>query len=291
MMAVGARGVVRENLSDTTTYLINGVPLETWATILGADDGLIAPPAAPDVTVKVPGRHGVIDVGGTVGPGQITFTGTILGVDPDTGQWVPTHSYDTYAARVDALMRMFYAPSLLVTAIRPDGTSRQATGRLLGSLAPAQQAADPWFGRFKVTIRITGGFWEDTDAVTQTITGPSGTTVDLAEFAAATAPMADLVITTLTAVNNPLLIHGDKTWQWDGVIAAGQQLVVNTSNWTVSPGTGTAWSPDLRQVRFGPGPAWFELDPTVAPFALTWNHTGGGSAACSITGRRKYYNQ
>lgn len=286
-----ASGMVRANLTDATTYRINGTPLETYATVLGADDGLMAPPAQPDVTVKVPGRHGVIDVGGTVGAGQITFTGTVLGVDPATGAWDPGQSYGTYLARVDELMRLFTAPRLTVTATRPDGTSRRAVGRLLGSLAPAQQPADPWFGRFKATVRIAGGFWEDLDPVIQTISGPTGTTVALDQFAAGTAPMADLILTTQTPVNNPLLIHGGRTLQWNGVIGPGQQLVINTGNWTVSPGTGSVWSPDLRQVSFGPGPAWFELDPTVAPFELTFNHTGGGTAALSIVGRRRYYNQ
>lgn len=283
-------GVVYPNVQETIRYVINGVDLESVAVILGDDEGLITPPEQPDVTVKVPGRHGVIDVGGTVGPGFITFSGYILGVDPTTGQWNVAEPFPEYLRRVDALQRLFTAPRLDITAIRPDGTSRRAYGRLMGSLQPAQQRANPWFGRFKVTVRIAAAFWEDSAAVTQNIDGVTGTTVPLTAFQAATAPLSELTITVPGPCNNPLWIHGDRTLQWNGVIPAGRQLVINTANWTVSSGTGAAWTPDLRQVSFGPGPSWFELDPQRDPFELTWIHTGGGNTRSWITARRKYQN-
>lgn len=284
-------GLVRANVRDTTRWLVNGVDLENYSTILGADEGFATSAERPDNPLKLPGRHGVLDVGGTLGASQITFAGAILGVDPATGAWNPGESFGTYLQRVDGLMRLLTARTLVITAIRPDGTTRQAVGRVLGSIAPTQQAADPWFGRWRATIRIPGGMWEDQAPVTQQISGTTGTVVPLDAFAAATAPMADLTITAPGPISNPLLVCGDRSWQWNGVIASGRQLVVNTTNWTVSPGTGAAWTPDLRQVSFSPGPGWLELDPSaVSPFAVTFVHTGGGTASLSITARRKYHN-
>lgn len=283
-------GVVYPNVQETIRWLVNAVDLESVAVVLGDDEGLITPPEQPDVTVKVPGRHGVIDVGGTVGPGFVTFSGHILGVDPVTGEWDPTQPFSEYLRRVDALQKMFTAPRLEITAIRPDGTSRRAFGRLMGSLQPAQQRANPWFGRFKITVRVAGGFWEDAAAVTQNVEGTTGTVVPLTAFAAATAPMSVMTLTVLGPCSNPMWIHGDRTLQWNGVIPTGRQLVIDTASWQVSPGTGAMWSPDLRQISFGPGPSWFELDPQRAPFDLTWIHTGGGSARSWITARRQYQN-
>lgn len=283
-------GIVYPNVQETLRYIINGVDLESIAVVLGDDEGLVQPPEQPDVTVKVPGRHGVIDVGGTVGPGFITFSGYILGVDPATGQWNAAEPFGEYLRRVDALQRMFTHPRLEIVAVRPDGTSRRAYGRLMGSLQPAQQRANPWFGRFKVTVRIPSAFWEDAELVTQNIEGPTGTVVPLAAFAGATAPMSVMTLTVLGPCNNPLWVHGDRTLQWNGVILSGRQLVIDTNTWLPSPGTGAAWSPDVRQISFFPGPSFFELNPQRNPFELTWIHTGGGSARSWITARRKYQN-
>ena len=54
------------------------------------------------------------------------------------------------------------------------------------------------------------------------------------------------------------------------------------------PGTGTLWTPEIRNIDQGrPGP-WFELDPATVPYSVTFTHTTGGSATATISGRRKY---
>lgn len=293
---VRATGVVRPNRTDATIYRINNVALENWAVVVGADEGQQQAPDWRDHDFEIPGAHGVFDYGADLsgprrsfGPGQFTLSGYVLGVDPATGQWTPGESFATYLARVSDLMRTFYARTLTIDAHRPDGTVRRAVGRLLGSLAPAREPADPWFGRWKATVRIPAGFWSAVDPITVSTPDEgvaSGTSVPLGALADGEAPIADAVL-TFGAGNNPTLIQGGMFFAYDGIVPAGSTLVVDVANWQVGYGVGAPWAPVESQVRYNPGPAWFELDPTAAR-AVTLNHTGGGSMWAAITARPKY---
>lgn len=288
-------GNVRPNITDTTRYRINNVPLDNYAVVIGADEGQQQAPEWRDHDFEIPGAHGVFDYGAdpsgprrSYGPGLFTISGYVLGVDPATGQWMPGESFGTYLQRVSDLMRLFYARTLTVDAYRPDGTVRRAVGRLLGSLAPAQSPADPWFGRWKATIRIPAAFWTSTQRYTAATPDegvPSGTAIGLGDLATGEAPIADPVL-TFGPGNNPTLVQGGTFFAWDGVIPAGSYLVVDVANSELGYG-GNPWSPDESAVRYNPGPAWFELDPTGVP-AVTLNHTGGGSMYAAISARPTY---
>ena len=281
------------NQVDDTSYVINGAPLDTLAVIRGADTGEQQAPEWRDHDLEIPGAHGVFDYGSDIsgqrrsfGPGTLPLSGTVLGVDPDTGLWDPAQSYSTYLQRVSELMRMFYARNLTIDAIRPDGT-RRAVGHLIGSVMPTRTPGDPWFGRWQVSIRIPGAFWADTTTTTVSATVTTGTAIPLDDLATGEAPIGDAVV-TFGAGNNPSLIQGGMFLAWDGVITSGRQLTVDAATGELGTGAGSSWTPDTAGLRCNPGPAWFEIDPTASPY-VTLTHTTGDGAQMygAITGRRK----
>lgn len=275
----------------TDPYLINGVDLATRAVALSTAEGLQDDPERRSRDVEIPGRHGVLDVGSdptaqrrAYGPGWITFTGWVKGVDPVTGAW-PDGTLATYFARVDDLMSMFHARSLQIDHVRPDGI-RRAVARLAAAITPAREPASPWFGRWQAKCVIPGAFWADVDPTTVSGTLATGGALSLAAFDGATAPLDDLEI-RFGPGSNPSLIQGGTFVAYDGVISSGRELLIDVGARRLTAGAGTAWTPTYAALRYGPGPSWFELDPTAASQVFL-THTGGGSMSCSVSGRRKY---
>lgn len=267
---------------------LNGVSLDSLAYLLTDVSQLFTTPAKRGRNQTVPGRHGTIRTPNKrYTEAEYVLPMWVAGSLPDGS--IPTSSSAAreFWKRRDELLRILSAPTVLVQFTRPDGLRVEARCEATETLDFTRHG-DESMAEVKVVLTNTDAFWTDASPVTQNITGPTGTTQELTEFASASAPMTDLRVTFQGPVNNPQLLHGTKSVQYQGVIPSGRQLVLNTKTWTPSPGTGAAWSPDLRQVSFFPGPPWFELDPSVSPFAVTFNHTGGGSASCSITGPRAY---
>lgn len=263
-------------------------PATRWCWVEDFAPVLVSPTRRGQNT-PVPGRHGEIRTPNKrYGVTDLVVPLWVLGVNQITGK-PPVDTYRQLHDNIDQLMRLFTTPTVTLTYTRDNGYARQAVCEpMLEPVVFERQRSLPAAAQMKVALTILDAFWLDASPVTQNIVGPTGTTQELTEFASASAPMTDLRVTFQGPVNNPQLLHGTKSVQYQGVIPSGRQLVLNTKTWTPSPGTGAAWSPDLRQVSFFPGPPWFELDPSVAPFAVTFNHTGGGSASCSITGPRAY---
>lgn len=278
-------------MAVTDPYLINGVSLATKAVGVSTAEGLQDAPEWRDRDLEIPGQHGLLDVGSdpsaqrrSYGPGSITFTGWVKGVDPTTGVWLDD-SLATYFTRVDELMSMFYARSLQIDHVRPDGT-RRAIARLTAAITPSREPASPWFGRWQAKCVIPGAFWADISPVTASTTVATGGTLSLAALAGSNAPIADGVI-TFGPCSNPTLLQGSTFVAYDAVISSGRQLTIDCSDWSLGIGSGTSWTPSLSVLRYGPGPAWFELDPTAGLSAVL-QHTGGGSAFVSFAARRRY---
>lgn len=239
--------------------------------------------------VTIPGRHGVIRSAHkryTDARPQLPMR--VTGVDPNTGLLVADGVTQLHR-NLDTLLTVFHTDTVLLQHTRNDATSRSAYVELASdpSVATRERSLPP-MSRVQFDLILWDAFWFDTDAVSQIIAGTTGTTAALTTFAGATAPMSELTLTFTGPVNNPQLNFGLGFVKYNGVVAAGRQLVIDTGTWQVSPGTGTLWSPDPRQIEFAPGPRWLELDPTVSPFSVQFFHTGGGSASCSIGGRRRY---
>lgn len=267
---------------------INGVSLASLAYMLPDTSGMFGAPARRGANVVVPGRHG------TVRTARKRFDETehvlefwVIGALADgTIPGGSTEAREFYQRR-DELLRILGAETLDMAFTRPDGTVLTCTCEVVDAIDWTRVGAEP-LAKVAVALRNPAAFWLESSAVNQTITGVTGTAATLSTFAAATAPMADLTLTFSGPVNNPQLQHGDKFVSYGGTLTSGQQLVISTASWQVSAGTGTAWTPDLRNVTFSPGPSWMELDPTLSPFTAVFNHTGGGSASVTITAKRAY---
>lgn len=276
-------------MSGLEAFTINGTSLDTYAFMLSDLSKVLAGPGPRGSNQVVPGRHGTIRTPRKrFDEVEYALPLWINGCLPDGS--IPAGSTERAElfARRDELLRLLYADPLICAYTRPDGTTVQAHCEVSDVLDFTTVAAQP-YAQVSVALRNPSAFWFDADPVSQTVTGVSGTVADLTAFADATAPITDLTITYSGPINNPTLLHGPSRFlTWNGVVASGKQLVINTGNWTVSPGTGTAWSPDLRDVSFGPGPSWLELDPTLSSFQITLNHTAAGSASVTLTARRAY---
>lgn len=265
---------------------LNGVSLASMAYMLPDISGIMSTPARRGENVTVPGRHGAIRTRNKrFDPAEIVLPLWILGCEEDGSIPVGSTEAEEFFNRRDELLKLLYSDTLILEYTRPDGRAVQASVEVAGDPVDFTRVGAQPIGKIAVALTVTDAFWSDSATVTQTVTGSTGVVQALTAFEGATAPMADLVL-TFGPCNNPTLTAGNRFVTYNGVISAGRQLVMNTSNWTVGPGTGTSWSPDLRQVTFGPGPTWFELAPTVE--TVTFTHTGGGSATCSIAGHRKY---
>lgn len=267
----------------------NGQSLSTVWCQLEDVSGLIATPGRRGQNVVVPGRHGVIRTPRKrYVESELVLPLRVLGVDRTTGA-VPADAVTQLHRNIDELLRVFGSEVVTLEHTRGDGVARRAATEL--ALEPAvltRERSHPPIARVGLALTVFGAFWEDAVSVSQAVSGTTGAVQALTAFEGATAPMSDLLITFTGPVNNPMLAHGTRWVQYQGVVAAGRQLVLNTETWQVLPGSGTPWSPDPRQVDFGEGPSWFELIPATTPFSVTFTHTGGGSASCTIAGRRKY---
>lgn len=267
-------------------FTINGVSLDSYAYMLTDISGTMSTPARRGSNATVPGRHGAIRTPKRFDVSEVVLPLWVNGALPDGSVPLGSTAREQFFTNRDALLKLLQAPTLLLAYTRPDGTSRSAYAEASEPLEFARIGAGPE-AKVSVALTLYEGFWFDTLAVSQIVTGTTGTIQALTAFTGATAPMADLTM-TFGPCSNPQLTVGDSFVKYNGVIAAGRQLVINAGNWTVNSGTGAAWQPDLRQIEFGPGPRWFELDPTVAPFEAEFIHTGGGSATVTINGRRRY---
>jgi hypothetical protein len=279
------------------TYYVDGVDLRSFAWRITTADGLQNTPGVLGDDIVLPGLDGAVEVFGAFGQqrrpdsiGQITFDMWLQGVDPTTGL-IPGGSRTEleYFARWDTLVRMFHRRRVTIDHIRPDATIRRAIAHLLPgqSITPSRERSSPWFGRFKATFAIPAAHWTDTSTITtgqQSLT--TGSTLNLSAFSGATAPCTELTV-TFGSGNNPLLSTSWGHIGWNGVIASGRQLSIDTATGTTGPGSGTPWTPGYDALTFAPGPRLFEIDPSEALSAIL-THTGGGTMTVEVSGKRRY---
>jgi hypothetical protein len=275
------------------TFLVNGVDLTTMATRISTAEGLQDSPSPTQGFVDMPGLDGVFDPFGYPGlprapdgVATITFDMWLLGVDKVTGL-IPTTTESEYNKRLDELVMLFYRRSLVVDHYAPGGV-RRAVGRLASAIKPARERSSPWFGRFKASVMIPSGYWADLNYVSTGVQSVSnGGSLDLSVFADATAPCTDLLIRINGPVTNPKLTTSYGAYLgWNGSIGVGRQIEFNTTDGTIDSGTLATWSPGYFH-DYGPGPYYFEVDPSET-LAASFTHAGSGSVGVEIVGRRHY---
>lgn len=266
---------------------VNGTDLSQYAVILNSMAPLMHVPAKRNPNITVPGRHGTIRTPRKrYSESDFVLTFYVLGSRSDGTVPSGSTAAKEFYARVDALLGLFQAETVQLSRTMPDSTVRQATVEVVDKMDWTRNLGMyPLLGQVAVAFTNPSAFWAESTVSSQTIAGTTGTTATLTAFTGSTAPISDVTL-TWGPCSNPSLIYGSAFVQYNGVIAAGQQLVINTANWSVGPGTGTAWSPDIRNVAFGPGPTWLELVPSVTTGQIT--HTGGGSASCTVAAARRF---
>ena len=248
----------------------------------------VAPPPRGDNTA-VPGRHGAIrtprkrrDVS------EIVLPLWVKGVNRSSGD-IPPRPAARLHENIDYLLRIFHQETVELEYVRDDATTRTVTAELAAEpVVAVRERSYPPLARVSFALTLFEPFWTETQDVSTTITGVTGTTRTLMGFAGSTAPITDAVITFYGPVNNPKLTIGDRWVQYNGVIAAGRQLVLECEHWRASSGTGSSWSPDVRQVYREPGPCWLEIPASDAGVDVIFTHTTGGSASVEISGQRKF---
>lgn len=268
---------------------VNGVDLDRLVSNVGSLAGLLRAPPRRGTGTVVPGRHGVLrPATRAFGPGRLTLPMWVAGADAVTGDNLAGDPAVTaFYALVDELVGLFHAPMVTITHELPAGETRRAVGDLVDEpMDFTRQLGSPLFGQVSVELELPDPFWFDPAEVTASGTVATGGFVDLAPFAGSTGPVADGVV-TFGPGSNPTLIQGGAFVAYDGIIAAGRQLTVDCGDWSLGTGSGTVWTPNVALLRYGPGPSWFELDPT-GPGQAVLTHTGGGSMFVSFTGRRRY---
>lgn len=271
------------------SVVVNGVDLFSQATRLEDLTGLYVTPGRRTKNVPLPGRHGDIRLPLKVyNSGTIVLKMWVMGVSKTTGLVPGGSSTEVeFQDRVDELMTLFTADLLTIDHTLPDGSVRRIIAEL--DQAPvvfAPEVASNRFGSFSVALTVPGAFWTDVSPVSNSITGVTGSTGNMTNFVGASAPMTALTV-TFGPCSNPTISQGTTTLTYNGVISAGRQLVVDTGTWSLTSGTGTAWTPSYASLAYSPGPTWFYLDPTRS-MVITLVHTGGGSATVTIAGLRTY---
>lgn len=269
--------------------IANGVDLNAaWCKVEGLRE-LLAAASRRGENVTVPGRHGLIRTPRKkYNAVDVVVPMHVLGVNRTSGDPV-TRAASQLHENIDYLLHVFHTETVQLEYVRDDGTSRVAVAELAADpVVAVRERSAPPLARVSVALRLADAFWRSTQDVSQTITGVTGTTASLTAFAGSTAPIADCQVTFHGPGNNPRIAIGDRWLQFNGVIGAGRQLVLDCEHWHASAGTGSAWSPSVLQVYREPGPAWLEIPPSHDPLTVTFTHSGGGAASVEIAGRKAF---
>jgi hypothetical protein len=263
--------------------------------------GLHKVPGKRTQNVEIPGRHGNLWVPHKrYAPASFVIPMWVRGVNPDGSVPSDPAARIAFYQRARALVDLFtIGEQVNLTYTLPDGTSRQ----LVAEVDDVLDFTVSGYGRYtlgKVSVGLTAAdpFWSDTNPVTSTATLTTGQTTTLTEFGAASAPMDDLVV-IFGASSNPTItqLSTGVFLGYNGVIATGQQLVVDTGAWTVSGAltAGGTWNPSsaplqhIARIRHGGGvPRLFSLAPEDPAPVIQLSHTGGSSATVTISGKQRY---
>lgn len=159
-----------------------------------------------------------------------------------------------------------------------DGTVRQAFGRLVNSISPAHIGSLGM--RFTLEVVVHSGFWRDLNTSIDTTTGALPRSLALTSKARSTGPMGDLIYTITGPVTNPQVLSLDTGlgFTFQGVVAAGQTLIVDAGTWGVG-GTG-GLLPSGEQLLWT-GERFLEVPAALPGSTPTLTFSGSGSSSAT----------
>jgi len=268
--------------------LVNGVSIGSYCYMTSDVSGLLTVPGKRGDDAVVPGRHGQIRTSGKrYDAAEIVLPMWVVGCRPDGTIPSTGRMEREFFRRRDELLQLFHADDMTLQFTRADGVVLTAMAEVVDVMDFTRRWAQP-LAQVSVALKLLDPFWTETVDVAQTITGVNGTTTALTAFQGSTAPVSDAIIRFVGPISNPRLAIGERWVRYNGVIPAGRELVLECGHWRAHSGSGTAWSPDVRQVYREPGPCWLEFPPSTGPLTAVFTHTGGGAASVEIAGRRRF---
>lgn len=284
---------------------VDGVRLDTYAWNVRTRAGRDLAAAVKTPNIDAPLLNGELWVPGKkTGPGRMVLQMWVQGCDANGLPPADGDSYWVYRQNLDQLNRMFGVRHRLLdvqqTVRNTPATIRQALCEVTAVIDPSMNVPSVYSSGFTVEFTIPGAFWQDlADSNFDSGTSiTSGTTYQLTTFAAATAPCEDLYLVIDGPATNPTWVDQPSGHfiALNRALLAGEQWVVDTTNWTSKIGAGIAFTTGgtsvASQTSYGGylAPKMFGLTP-LSPnprVIVTWTAGGTSATRARIRGKVKY---
>lgn len=287
----------------TATISVNGTDLDDLVAqgVEGASD-LHTVPGKRGANVMIPQRHGALHVPDKrYQPTSLVLPLWVRGVNPDGTVPDGTDSAARLAFhdRLRALVALFVVGErVTIRHTLSDATAREILGEVTEVMDfTVQGRGRHTLGRVSIGLDCADPFWSDLTDTTATFSLANGQTVNLTDFAPASAPMDDLIIAFFPGSNPQITqISTGAFLAYNGVIATGRKLVVNTSDWSVvgTIDAGGTWLPSgaptqhIARIQHGGSHRLLSLSPQSPYPILSLTHTGGGVMSVTLTARQRH---
>lgn len=280
-VTMGGFGTLVASVRYPETLLVNGIDVYECIQYMTPDvDGLISPPGKKTGDVDVPQRHGAIRTPHKrYAVAQMPLTVWVKGTNPDGS--IPSNRREAFYDNLNTILRAFTG-DVELEHITPNGESRVISGEVLDKIDFTRYV---WGATGKVGVVITAAypFWRDKDPTTVSIFSEGAHT--LTEFAPATAPVEYMTITFEGPSTNPRIACGDYFVQYNGTLVEGQQLTIDTEQWSLSS---PDFTPDYAALVHAGIGHWFTMEPVEGGPVVTYSQTGAGPGTVTISARRTY---
>lgn len=276
-------------MANTTTEIltVDGVVLNTLAKNISSLTGRLRAPAVRTSNILVPGRHGALySPNKKYDQALITLPMWVVGSDDDGAIPEGSTARREFFKRIDELTKLFKKTSGLldVRHTLPDGSVRQCYAESLDVMDFTTDASPR--GLFSVNLTVPEVFWQDVDTRSQVLAA-NGASVVASDFAAATAPMEDLVYRLDGPWTSPRLTFADGSFvAVNQAIPAGQGMSVDSGNWDLTGHNG--FVPDYTKIQHdGADSYWAALPAENQTITLT-GADRTAATQLTVTGRRKF---
>ncbi len=273
------------------SWTVDSQNLSAFAYDIQTFDGLDDVPSLEGENWSAEQEHGAIWLPKFFGEASKTVTMLVSNADSSTGV-VPT-ALDQQRAKVDAnldtLVRIFYRPRKLIDVRRTlsGGSIRQAFCEVASGIRPNTVGLNSI--RVAFELKIPGSFWQDATDVTSAQYNP-GSNVNITEFNASTAPMANLKYIITGPITNPRVtdVESGSYFQYNGTVGASQTFTIDSLNMSSLVGTG-GFTPVAANLIHDGATRWLELNSTLSGTLINFTGTSTtGATKLQIIGRRKY---
>ncbi len=272
-------------------FTADGVALNTYAWNVTNRGGRWSLPAIRTGNNKSGGRHGYIWTARKVhDAGAIVLSMWVQGSNPDGSMPADLNMRRQVRANADALARTFAKRYSLIHLVQTeaDGSQRECYAEVIAGVNFTTMGLGAR-AEFAVELVIPAVFWQDVAQVTESFPVPaSGTILTLDAFAAATAPLEDLLFTLNGPGASPQLTDpaSGATVQYGGTLAAGQAWTVDSGSWLSS----VSGSNVIGQTVHSGADRLLPLAPQVGGPQVQVSGSGfTGATSLTVAGRRKYY--